>query len=345
MGCNFCTTSSFFGGKGRFVNFYDTGRQLFDVMCDVERTLGVRTFFMMDENFLLYKKRALELLDHMKRHGKAWSMFVFSSANAIRKYDLRQLVELGVSWVWMGFESSRAGYLKLKDADTVALTRELQSHGIRVQGSTIIGLEHHTPENIRDEIAYAVAHDADCHQFMLYTPVPGTPLHAEMQAQGRMLEDVDLADIHGQYKFNFRHEHISRDDSKSWLDWAFQRDFEVNGPSLFRLMRTMFEGWKRYGQDGDARVRARFNAEADQLRHGYGAALWAMERYLRHSNEAVSERVRDLRRQIEHELGGFSRVIDRVVGPVLLWSARREAAVYPTGRPLEPQTFVERRHW
>ncbi len=136
MGCNFCTTSSFFGGKGRFVNFFETGQQLFDVMCETERTLGVSTFFMMDENFLLYKKRALELLDLMKQHGKAWSMFVFSSANAIQKYEMRQLVELGVSWVWMGFESAEAGYAKLRSTDTVALTRELQSHGIRVQGST-----------------------------------------------------------------------------------------------------------------------------------------------------------------------------------------------------------------
>ena len=25
MGCNFCTTSAFFGGKGKYLNFYDTG--------------------------------------------------------------------------------------------------------------------------------------------------------------------------------------------------------------------------------------------------------------------------------------------------------------------------------
>jgi radical SAM superfamily enzyme YgiQ (UPF0313 family) len=345
MGCNFCTTSSFFGGKGHFVNFYQTGAELFDIMCEVERKLGVRTFFMMDENFLLYKKRALELLDHMKRHGKAWSMFVFSSANAIRQYEMRQLVELGVSWVWMGFESPGSSYVKLKNADTMALTSELQSHGIRVQGSTIVGLEHHTPANIRSEIEYAVAHDADCHQFMLYTPVPGTPLHADMESQGRMLNEVDLADIHGQYKFNFRHEHIERDDSKSWLDWAFQRDYEANGPSLLRMMRTIFEGWKRYGQDGDARVRERFRAEASKLREGYGAALWAMERYLRDSNAPISARARELRREIERELGGLSWAIDRLIGPVLLWSARREASLFPAGRPLEPQTFVERRNW
>jgi hypothetical protein len=345
MGCNFCTTSSFFGGKGRFVNFYETGAELFGIMCDAERRLHVQTFFMMDENFLLYKKRALELLDVMKRHGKAWSMFVFSSANAIRKYEIRQLVELGVTWVWMGFESAQAGYSKLKGTDTIALTRELQSHGIRVQGSTIIGMEHHTPENLQREIDHAVAHDADCHQFMLYTPVPGTPLHAQMGAEGRLLDDVDLADIHGQYKFNFKHPHIDRDESKSWLDWAFQRDFDVNGPSLFRMMRTMFGGWTRYRDDRDVRIRARFAAEAAKLRHGYGAALWAMERYLHSSNARVSDRIRDLRRQVERDLGGLTPVIDRVIGPVLLWSARREAAGYPLGRPLEPMTFVTRRNW
>ena len=101
----------------------------------------------------------------------------------------------------MGFESAQSGYSKLqrfsqawrralalrtgrdrspeglrhyrhvqtapRGADTVALTRELQSHGIRVQGSTIIGMDHHTAATMREEIEHAVAHDADCHQFML----------------------------------------------------------------------------------------------------------------------------------------------------------------------------------
>lgn len=345
MGCNFCTTSAFFGGKGRFVNFYETGKQVFDVMCKAEAQLNVRTFFMMDENFLLYKRRALELLAEMKKHRKAWSMYVFSSANALRKYDMRQLVELGVSWVWMGFESEESGYRKLRNTDTVTLTRELQSHGIRVQGSTIIGMEHHSPETIREEIGRAVAHDADCHQFMLYTPIPGTPLHVQMESEGRMLKGVDLADIHGQYKFNFEHGKISRDDSKTWLDYAFLHDYEVNGPSLYRMMRTIYEGWKRYGHDSDARVRARYERDAKGLKRGYGAALWAMERYLRDSNRAVSERIAELRRQIEADFGLASRVVDRMAGPLLLWSARRDSLAYPQGRALEPQTFVERRNW
>ncbi len=345
MGCNFCTTSEFFGGKGKMVTFLERGEDVFRVMCEAERGLGARAFFMMDENFLLYKKRALELLELMKAHGKSWSLYVFSSANAIRKYDVRQLVELGVEWIWLGLESAGSQYQKLKGTDTQALARELQSHGIRVHGSSIIGLEHHTPANIDAVIDHAVAHETVFHQFMLYTPVPGTPLYREVESEGRLLEDVNLADIHGQFKFNFRHAAIRRDESKTFLDRAFRRDFEVNGPSLFRLMASMLTGWRRYRDDPDPRVRARVRGEAAQLRLGWGAALWAMEKYLRESNRTVSDRIADLRAQVEREVGGLAPMIDRLAGPVLLWSARRDARLAPGGRRLEPRTFVDRRNW
>ena len=343
LGCNFCTTSAFFGGKGRMVRFLETGREVFDVMCQAEHELGVTNFFIMDENFLLYKRRALELLDCMKAAGKAWALYVFSSANAIRKYDMDQLVDLGIEWIWLGLESSGAGYTKLDGTDTLALTRELQAHGICVLGSTIIGLEHHTPQNIDAQIAHAVAHDAVFHQFMLYTPMPGTALHREMQQAGRMLEGVELADTHGQFGFNFTHAAIDGRDAKRFLDRAFEADYVVNGPSLFRLTQIMFNRWKRYHGSMDVRLRARMADEAGQMRHGYGATLWAMERYLRTSNAGVSARIRELRLEMERELRGFTRAIDWTLGPILLWSARREARRFPRGRALEPQTFVARR--
>lgn len=59
----------------------------------------------------------------------------------------------------------------------------------------------------------------------------------------------------------------------------------------------------------------------------------------------MSDRIRELRLQVEREIGGFSRIIDPVVGQVLLWSARREMRKSPNGRRLEPRTFVDRRNW
>jgi radical SAM superfamily enzyme YgiQ (UPF0313 family) len=345
MGCNFCTTSAFFGGKGKFINFYETGDQLFEVMSQMETRLKVRSFFIMDENFLLHRARAMRLLELMKEAEKSWELSVFASANAIRKYSMQELVELGVSWLWMGLESSRAGYSKLQGADTQQLTRQLREHGIRVQGSTIIGLEHHTPENISAEIEHAVAHETDFHQFMLYTPVPGTPLYKEMAEQGRMLEGVDLADVHGQFKFNFKHAAISRDDSKTFLDWAFWRDFERNGPSVYRICQTMLQGWKRYKDYPDPRVRERFAREMTKVRSVYGAALWAMERQLGKANRTVSEQIRCLRGQIEKEFGLASRLSANLLGPVLLWTSRREEKRLSAGRTYEPPTILERRNW
>jgi len=345
MGCNFCTTSAFFGGKGKMLNFYESGKQLFEVMSEMEAALGARSFFVMDENFLLQRGRAMELLDCMKKENKSWTFYVFSSANAIRKYTIEELVQIGVSWIWMGLESPRSSYSKLAGADTLELTRALRSHGIKLLGSTIVGLEHHTPANIRDEIEFAVSHETDFHQFMLYTPVPGTPLYQQVEQEGRLLTGMDLADIHGQYKFNFEHPAISRDDSKKYLDWAFWRDFERNGPSLYRICKTTLEGWKRYKNYPDLRVRERFQREAESLKGAYAATLWAMEKRFRETNENLSQQMRALRSDIEREFGAFSKLVASLIGPILLWTSKREEKRLAQGKTYEPPTIIERRNW
>ncbi len=344
MGCNFCTTSAFFGGKGKLLNFYATGGELFRVMEEAETSRKVKSFFILDENFLLQRQRAMDLLARMKRAGKSWAFHIFSSANAIRKYTCDELVELGVASIWVGLESPRSRYSKLDGCDTLRMTRDLHAHGITLLGSTILGLEHHTPENITDEIEHAIAHETDLHQFMLYTPVPGTPLHREMAEQGKLL-DVDLADIHGQLGFNFRHSAISREESKKFLDWAFWRDFQRNGPSLFRVCRTTFEGWKRHKSHPDLRVRARFEREAQSLRRVYAGILWAMEHRLARTNRSVSVQIRALREDLEREFGVLTAAVGRVLGPVLWWTSLREEKRLAKGYTYEPPTIIERRNW
>lgn len=346
MGCNFCTTSAFFGGKGRYINFLDSGRDIYEVMEQAEKSLHLSAFFVMDENFLLHRRRAMELLDCMKEGGKSWELYVFSSANAISKYSMEELVELGVSWIWMGLESKQSGYSKLDGSDTLEMVRNLRSNGIRVLGSTIVGMEHHTPENISSEIERACEHETDFHQFMLFTPLPGTPLHAEMKQEGLLLEDTDLADVHGQYKFNWKHPYISRDDSKSFLDFAFWRDFQRNGPSLYRICQTTLEGLKKYRFHPDLRVRERFEREAASLRTQYSALLWAMERHLKKTNATFAEKAAELRRDIQRECGVLRTfTASELLGPLMLWLTRREEKRLAKGVTYEPETFVERRNW
>ncbi len=342
LGCNFCSTSAMFGGKGKFINFYETGDELFDVMCGMEEKMKVQSFFMMDENFLFHRKRALRLLELMEKHGKAWALYVFSSANVLRSYTMEQLVALGVAWVWMGIEGKDSRYTKLRDTDTFDLVRQLQSHGVRVLGSTIIGLEEHTPENIDEAIDHAVAHDTEFHQFMLYTPVPGTPLHTELSAQGRMKDEseVDPADVHGQLCFNYDHPHIKGGQEGEFILRAFRRDFEVNGPSVVRLVRTLLAGWKRYKNHPDERIRRRFTWEARELATTYAAVVGASKLYYR-KNPALRAKMSAILADIKREFGWKARLTAAVGGLYLLWKVWREEKRLARGWTNEPPTFYE----
>jgi pyruvate-formate lyase-activating enzyme len=343
LGCNFCSTSAMFGGRGRSVTFYEDGDALFEVMRGIEEGTGARAFFVMDENFLLWRERAMRLLALMREHGKSWSLYVFSSANALRRYSDEELVALGVSWVWLGLEGKASAYAKLAGTETLALVARLQALGIRVLGSTIVGLPEHDASTIDDAIDHAVAHDTEFHQFMLYTPVPGTPLYEEHAAQGTLLPpDVcPDADTHGQLRFNYRHPRIRRGEETEYLLRAFHRDFQANGPSVARIARTLLKGYRALRDHPDPRVRERVLFEAKGLPTEYAGALWAAERWFSRANPALAARLRATRRGIERSFGWRARVAARVVGPVVLATLWREERRLRRGRTYEPPTFYE----
>lgn len=342
VGCNFCATSAMFGGKGKWTDFYRTGDELFDIMCQIERSLANRSFFVMDENFLFHRRRALRLMELMELHDKSWMLYVFSSAGVVKSYAIEQLVGLGISWVWMGVEGQSSRYTKLDGIDTFALVRQLQSHGIRVLGSTIIGLEEHTPENIAQVVEHAVRHNTDFHQFMLYTPLPGTPLHVEFSAQGRMLDEAEcpLADTHGQFRFNYRHPHIPSGLESDLIIRAFQRDFSVNGPSMLRVLHTTLAGWKRYKNHPDQRIRRRFAWEVEGMATTYSAVVGAAKRYYR-KNPALHAKMSRLLEEMNHEFGWKSRLFAAIGGRYVLWRIRQEERRLAQGWTYEPPTFYE----
>ncbi len=302
----------------------------------------MRAFFVMDENFLLHRKRALRLLELMREHNKSWALYVFSSANALRLYTDEQLVRLGVSWVWLGLEGEDSEYKKLDGQDARALVMRLQSLGIRVLGSSIVGLLEHGADNIERAIDYAVAYDTEFHQFMLYTPVPGTPLHAQHQAQGTLLptSEVEDADTHGQLRFNFRHPRIQNGEEGQYLLRAFQRDFDVNGPSVTRIARTLLRGWLKLRRHPDPCVRERVRFETKDLWSHYSGALWAAERWLA-DKPALVARLRATRNGIARAFGWKARIASRIVGPFVYAALWLEDRRLRKGVTCEPQTFYD----
>ena len=120
----------------------------------------------------------------------------------------------------------------------------------------------------------AISHDTDFHQFMLYTPVPGTPSTPDHVGAERLAHGCGLCRRPWAIRINFEHAAISRDDSKRFLDWAFWRDFESGRPvALPQCSKTLLAGWHRYRDWPDARVRERFSREMYRLRVSTVCAL------------------------------------------------------------------------
>jgi hypothetical protein len=230
----------------------------------------------------------------------------------------------------------------LKGVDTRSLVRELQAHGIRVMGSTIIGLKEHSPENIDEAIDWAVSHNADWHQFMLYTPTPGTPFYAEFEEKGLLLNtsEIEWADIHGQWRFNYRHPHIMGGQETGYILRAFQRDYEVNGPSVIRMIRTLMDGWLKYKNHPDARMRKRFAIGVEKMPTLYAGAVWA-GRFWFKDNPKIVEKMTNLLNDIYREFGLKAHLAAPVLGRILIYFLRKEDKRLKEGKTYEPPTIYD----
>jgi hypothetical protein len=148
-------------------------------------------------------------------------------------------------------------------------------------------------------------------------------------------------DIHGQLIFNYRHPHIKRNQEAEFMVRAFQRDLEVNGPSVVRLVRTTLAGWKRYKDHPDPRIRRRFAHEVKDMATTFAALVWAAKRYHRHI-PALHAKISAILDDLHREFGWRSRVSAALGGPYVKWHMRQEEKRLANGWTYEPPTFYEK---
>jgi len=243
-GCSFCSTSHFFGRS--YTPFIESGEELFETACRVADERGTDDFFVMDENFLKDRERAIELLEAMVRHQRFFRFHIFSSAEAITAFGIDNLVRLGVDLLWIGFESQsrQSAFAKNAGIEPRKLVRELRDRGIAVIASGILCMEHHTPENMQPDIDFLVDLESDFVQFMLLTPIPVTPLYRDHKRRGLLRDDLPLQECHGQTKLAYRHPAFSDDEPEAWMKKAFRQDYEENSSSMLRMVETAIRGYE-----------------------------------------------------------------------------------------------------
>ena len=239
-GCRFCATSHFFGKA--YTPFFETGAELFRNACRIAGDLGADDFFVMDENFFKQADRARDLLALMEFHHRPFRFGLFSSAEAIAGFGVENMVRLGVDFVWLGAESKRETYAKNQGLDLRDLIRRLRDHGIPVLASGILFLEHHTPENIQEDIDFIIGLEADMTQFMMFTAMPVTALYQDLKARGLLDLDLPYEEWHGQHELNWRHPRFSSVQARRLLADAFRQEFDRNSASILRMAQTALRG-------------------------------------------------------------------------------------------------------
>ena len=77
-------------------------------------------------------------------------------------------------------------------------------------------------------------------------------------------------------------------------------------------------------------------------KYGRSAGICVVPLY---GGASMDQQIRALRKDIGREFGVATRLLAGLLGPVLLWTSRREEKQLAEGKTYEPRTFIERRNW
>ncbi len=319
-GCDFCCTSHFF--RRRHIRLLPEGKDIMEV---IERYLEadpVMSFVILDEDFLLHKKRALEFRDAVLRSGKTLSIFVFSSIKAISQYKVDEILEMGIDGFWIGYEGTRSGYAKQQGRPVEEIFTEFRQHGITILSSMIVGFDYQNQEVVAKELDGLMALKPALCQFLIYGPTPGTPFYERIMKEG-LLQDALIADTEKYYRKSdgfstmIKHPTLSVEAIEAIQRWCFKEDFQRLGPSLIRVVETWFLGYQTLKNSPNPALQGKARRFAREVRKAYPVFLAGR---LFGPNAKVRQWVADLERAAIREFGAPT-VAERIASVVALGGA------------------------
>jgi haloalkane dehalogenase len=302
-GCDFCCTSHFFSRK--HIRLLPEGKDIYAV---ARRYLDLNpelVLLIIDEDFLLNKKRAMEFRECVMKGGKTLSIFAFSSVKAISQYTVEEILEMGIDGFWIGYEGTRSGYAKQQGRPIEDILTEFRAHGITVLTSMIVGFDYQTPEVVAQELDGLMKLKPALAQFLIYGPVPGTPFY-ERIIKENLLHDVYVKEPELMYRRGdgfatmIKHPTLSPAQIEDLQRWCFKEDFQRLGPSIFRTMEARWLGCRKLRNSPNPRLREKAEYYAKEMRAAYPAFLAGR---LLGPNASVRRWIGSLERRIHAEVG------------------------------------------
>ncbi len=196
--CKFCSVIQIFGRKYRFKSVDATLKELRHVA-----SVSKSTVFFVDDNFTAKKDRTKAILKGMIDEGiKVGSSAQVRTDIAKDSELLRLMAEAECDIVYVGFESINPKTLELYNKkqnvdEIVNCIKAVKDHGIRIHGMFVLGADTDNVDTIKATTDFAIKLNIDTIQFMILTPLPGTPVFFEMRDSDRLLHtDWSKYDAH-----------------------------------------------------------------------------------------------------------------------------------------------------
>lgn len=302
-GCDFCCTSHFFSRQ--HIRLLPEGKDIYAV---AERYLDLNpelVLLIIDEDFLLNKKRAMEFRDCVMKGGKTLSIFAFSSVKALSQYTVEEILEMGIDGFWIGYEGTRSGYGKQQGRPIQDIITEFRAHGITILTSMIVGFDYQNREVVAQELDGLMQLKPALAQFLIYGPVPGTPFY-ERTIKENLLQEVYTTDRELFYRRGdgfatmIKHPTLSPQEIEDLQRWCFREDFERLGPSIFRTLEARLLGYQKLKNSPNRCLQQKAEYYAKELRGAYPAFLAGR---LLGPNPTIRRWIGELQKRIHAELG------------------------------------------
>jgi hypothetical protein len=266
------------------------------------------SFILIDEDFFLYKKRALEFLQCVREGGKPLSLMGFGSVRGLSQFNADEIAEMGFDTIWTAFEGAEAGYGKLQGEPLEKLYAALRSRGVSLLSSMIIGFPYQDSQRVRQEFDRLMDLRPSLTQILIYFAFPGTPFHQQVLSEERYLpqyrRNPDLRRWDG-FSMHFAHPKFSAPELEALQRELYRQDFERLGPSIVRILRVWLEGYRNLRGSEKPLLKARAQAKLATIRSALPAIVPAI---LFGPNRKTRAEAGRLLREIRNEIGGLTMV-------------------------------------
>jgi hypothetical protein len=299
-GCDFCATSHYF--QRRHIKFLPDGPSILGAIQKLRVSHPkMVSYWINDEDFLLDETRGRGFLNAIRRSNlPALSLACFSSVKALSHYTAAELVEMGIDWVWVGFEGKRAGYSKMEGRPYRELFADFHNHGISVMSSMIIGFDYQKRETIEEEFEELLSMRPSMCQFLIYGPAHNTPAYARLDAEGRIDHSVmNDHSKHDGFSLGFKHPNFEGPELEAIQRRLYREEFARLGPSIFRVAEDWLAGHVTLRGHGAPRVRAK----AEKYGRDSHMVMTLIDASKRYVNSATGRWLDALKQRLRSETG------------------------------------------